>query len=66
MELGPEDDEELATTEETVSDISGCNWARIEEMRSDCEKEEEVDDNDPDEVDSCSETADDTVCEIRG
>ena len=41
MELGPEDDEELETTEETVSDISGCNWARIEAIRSDCESEEE-------------------------
>ena len=41
MELGPEDDAELDTTEETVSEISGCNCARIEAIRSDCVKEEE-------------------------
>ena len=40
VELGPEV-AELDTTEETDSDISGCIWARIEAMRSDCEKEED-------------------------
>jgi len=59
VELGPEVDEELATIEETDSDISGCNWARIEAIRSDCENEEadndpeEVVDDDPDEDDCC-------------
>ena len=41
MELGPKVDEEDPTRELTDSDISGCNWARIEAIRSDCEKEEE-------------------------
>ena len=41
MVIGPEDDEELDTTEETDSDINGCNWARIEAIRSDCLKEDE-------------------------
>ena len=69
VEHGPEDDAELATIEETDSDISGCNWARIEAIKSDCENEEadndpeEVVDDDPDEDDCCS---DDTVCKISG
>ena len=41
MELGPEVDKEDPTTEDTDSDISGCNWVRIEAIRSDCEREEE-------------------------
>jgi len=41
VELGPADDEELPTSEEIDSDISGCIWARIDAIRSDCENEEE-------------------------
>ena len=66
--VGREEEEDPAIAEETVWDISGCIWERMEAIRSDWEKdddpEEEDDpeeDDDPDPDVCCPETADVTV-----
>ena len=56
------EDEDPAIAEETVWDISGCIWERMEAIRSDCEDDvdpEEDVDVDPD--DCCPVTSDVTV-----
>ena len=63
-------EEDPAIAEETVWDISGCIWERMEAIRSDWEKDDDTEEEDDPEEDAdpdvcCPETADVTVWEIR-
>ena len=62
VEVGLEEDEDPAIAEETVWDISGCIWERMEAIRSDCEDDDDPEEDvDVDPDDCCPATADVTV-----